>query len=194
MKKKVFVSADWKEAANPHSWDKNVVDRIRKWEKDNRYAIDITCTDEVHDSVVDKEDCRRCDIKEECATEIKKSDVVIFVVGDKTGDKSAGPCDTTSCSPAYSGKAKQYCTKHQPNIIVHGAKMSYLQYEITTAVLNNKKIIVVFNAACKRESWIPSWYKTLQANYRVNELCQVAFWKDSSQDKDCYQDIKQYLF
>lgn len=34
MSKRVFVSADWKEPFDSHSWDKEVVDRIRKWKFD----------------------------------------------------------------------------------------------------------------------------------------------------------------
>lgn len=71
--------------------------------------------------------------------------------------------------------------------------MSYLEYEITTAVLEKKNIVLVFNSAYKQENWIPAWYKSLLRNYNVNELCRVAFWKDSSHAKDCYQDIKVYL-
>ena len=61
----------------------------------------MICTDDVHNSVTRKEDCRRCDIKEECGRYIKSSSVVIFVVGDNTGSKKAGGCDGVACSPAY---------------------------------------------------------------------------------------------
>lgn len=51
MSKRVFVSADWKEPFDSHSWDKEVVDRIRKWKDDSRYGVDLICTDDVHNSV-----------------------------------------------------------------------------------------------------------------------------------------------
>lgn len=87
MCKKVFVSADWKEPSDKHSWDKKVVDRIRSWSKDKRYGVNFECMDDVHNSVIETEDCRRCDIKDECGNEIEKSDLVIFVVGDRTKKK-----------------------------------------------------------------------------------------------------------
>lgn len=197
MSKRVFVSADWKKPFDSHSWDKEVVDRIRKWKYDNRYGVELICTDDVHDSVVKNTDCRRCDIKEECGRYIKSSSIVIFVVGDNTASKKAGACDSMLCSPAYSGQKKSFCkyffNKGFANPFSGGREMSYLQYEITTAVLKKKSIILVFNSVYKQESWIPAWYKNLVKNYYVNELCRVAFWKDSNHTQDCYQDIKTYL-
>ena len=38
MSKRVFVSADWKEPFDSHSWDKEVVDRIRKWKNGKAYG------------------------------------------------------------------------------------------------------------------------------------------------------------
>lgn len=197
MRKRVFVSADWKEPFDLHSWDKTVVDRIRKWGNDACYGIELICTDDVHNSVIENTDCRRCDIKEECGRYIKWSSVVVFVVGDNTATKKAGACDGVSCSPAYSGLQKSVCkyskNKSSAIILSNEQKMSYLQYEITTAVSENKNIILVFNSMQKQESWIPAWYKNLLENNEVNELCRVAFWKDSAHTKDCYQDIKSYL-
>lgn len=193
MSKRVFVSADWKEPFDSHSWDKEVVDRIRKWKDDNRYGVDLICTDDVHNSVTGKSDCRRCDIKEECGKYIKSSSVVIFVVGDNTARKQAGACDGVSCSPAYSGLQKKYCKSYLPNQISNWKEMSYLEYEITRTVLEKKDIILVFNSVYKQESWIPAWYKSLVKRCRVNELCRIAFWNDRDHTKDCYQDIKTYL-
>lgn len=197
MIKRVFVSADWKEPFDSHSWDKEVVDRIRKWEHDERYSLDICCTDDVHKSVTDNIDCRRCEIKEECRRYINSSSVVVFVVGDNTASKKAGSCDSIACSPAYSGQQKACCkyliNNKYANAFQGGRQMSYLQYEITTAVLAKKSIVLVYNSANKQESWIPSWYTSLLKKYDVNELCRVAFWKDTEHKKDCYQDIKSYL-
>lgn len=194
MSKRVFVSADWREPFDSHSWDKEVVDRIRKWKSDPRYGIDIICTDDVHDSVTNNPDCRRCDIKVECGDCIKKSSVVVFVVGDKTASKNAGPCDGFSCAPAYSGSQKKYCNKaYIPDSISNWKNMSYLEFEITTAVKNRKQILIVFNSVYRQEQWIPSWYKALRQYNQVNELARIPFWRDASHIQDCYQDIRRYL-
>ena len=194
MRKRVYVSADWREPYDTHSWDKEVVDRIRKWGEDSRYGVDLICTDDFHNSVTKNNSCRRCDINQECENQIKLSDVVIFVVGDKTATKNAGPCDGVACSPAYSGSNKSYCIKSNKwNPITDWKKMSYLEYEITVAVRNNIPIILVFNSANKRESWIPSWYDSLCDNFDVDEIVRIPFWTDSAHTKDCYQDIKEFL-
>ena len=195
MSKLVYVSADWKEG-DLHSSDKAVVDRIRKWRDDKRYGVKLKCTDEVHDSVTLKDDCRRCDIKCECGFQIIKSNLVIFVVGDKTGDKKAGPCDSKECSPAYSWQQKEKCTHKYDNYaesFSHGRTMSYLEYEMTTAAIYHKKVIVVFNSADNRNSWIPSWYDQLRSKYTFIEVARLPFWQDSKHTKDCYQLIKNYL-
>ena len=201
MGKRVFVSADWNEPFDSRSWDKEVVDKIRKWVTDDRYDLEIDCTDDVHDSVLDNnDDCRRCDIKGECGRHINRSSVIIFVVGDKTGTKAAGVCDGISCSPAYSGQTKSRCkyyTSPAEDIyeggVSEGNKMSYLKHEITKSAQKGKSVILVFNSMRKEENWIPSWYNTLLADGEFTELCRVPFWKNVERTKDCYQDIKEFL-
>ena|GEM_PF-277324 len=200
MGKRVFVSADWKESSNPpNSCDTEVVNRIRKWENDGRLSVEIDCTDDVHDTVLKKADCRRCDIKGECGSHVDWSSTVIFVVGDNTATKVAGACDGVSCSPAYSGQGKKTCKylkgKSPADNIANGCGMSYLRYEITKAALAGKSVIIVFNSMYKKESWIPSWYTTLlnDKNISFTEKCRVPFWKDKERNQDCYQDIKGYL-
>ena len=200
MAKRTFVSADWKEPYDSHSWDKEVVDRIRKWRDDGRYGVDIICTDEVHKGVMEKPDCRRCDIKGECGKQINSSSVVIAVIGDKTATKTAGECDEASCSPAYSGQDKKTCKYSTSPAettaeggVAGGNKMSYLRHEITKAASAKKSIIVVFNSMLNQTGWIPSWYTTLKDNGSIKELWRGPFWKDKEHDKDCYPDIKGYL-
>jgi len=207
MGKRVFVSADWKEDdSNPRSDDKLVVDRFRKWENDGRLSVKIDCTDDVHDSVVDNlDDCRRCDIKQECGSHINRSSTVIFVVGDKTKTKTAGVCDCDECSPV-SGNKKLPCKvvwttvssdvhTWDGTLYMNEMGMSYIKYEITKAAQLGKSIILVYNSVNNMESWIPSWYKTLlnDTSLSFTELCRVPFWIDERGGQDCYQDIKEYL-
>jgi len=194
MSKKVYVSADWKEPFDSHSWDKEVVDRIRQWGKDSRYGIEIVCTDNVHNSVTNNNDCRRCDIKNECRSQIIKSDIIIFVIGDKTATKNAGPCDGFYCSPAYSGAEKKICNRNYLLEPIYSWKdMSYLELEITTAVLNNKPIIIVYNSVKHQNSWIPSWYTKLCKDYNVRPIGDFPFWLDPAHTHDNYRNIGVYL-
>jgi len=198
MAKRVFVSADWKDADDHRSCDREVVDVIRKWTEDGRYAVSFDCTDDVHNSVTEDPDCRRCEIKGECGRRINCSSVVIVVIGDNTATKNSGECESLSCSPAYSRQSKKECKyRRNPspaenkneNGVVDGNKMSYLEFEITKAALAKKSVILVFNSMRIETNWVPTWYNTL----KVNELCRVPFWKDAGHTKDCYQDIKEYL-
>ena len=197
MGKRVFVSADWKEPYDTASWDKSVVDRIRQWTTDNRRNIEISCTDDVHNSVLDKSDCRRCDIKGECGSRIDWSSIVILVIGDNTKDKGAGVCDAVSCSPAYSGLQKKDCKyttspaeATAESGLKGGNKMSYLEFEIKKAIDSRKKIIVVYNSVYNQEQWLPTWYNARTLGL---ELCRVPFWKDERGGTDCYHDIKEHL-
>jgi len=190
MRTKVYVSADWKEPFDKHSSDKEVVNRIRQWGYDSRYGVDITCTDNVHNSVTNDDDCRRCDIKNECRSQILKSDIIVFVVGDKTATKNAGPCDGRYCSPAYSGEEKKYCNRNfLLDPIDTWKDMSYLEFEISTAVLFRKPILIVYNSVYHQESWIPSWYTKLCKYNPVKELGDFPFWTDAGHTKDNYRDI-----
>lgn len=69
--------------------------------------------------------------------------------------KKAGACDSISCSPAYSSQQKSYCkyflNKSFTNPFSGGREMSYLQYEITTAVLAGKSIVLVYNSVYRQE-------------------------------------------
>lgn len=194
MSKRVFVSADWKEnESNPTSCDQEVVNRIYQWAKDNRRSIEIDCTDNVHNSVVDKNSsCCRCDIKKECKSHIEWSSVVIVVIGDNTAAKSAGTCDGVSCSPYKSGQNKKSCNKIIEQIfdtsIKDECRMSYVECEIKTALAKRKTIIVVYNSFYQKESWLPSYLKG-------KAKCYVPFWKKdiNGNTQDCYQDIKGYL-
>lgn len=207
MSKRVFVSADWKDdSGNPDSDDKLVVERIRKWVNDGRYAVEFDCTDDVHKSVLKLDangkvpadsDCRRCDIKFECGEHIDWSSTVIIVIGDKTATKSSGQCDGISCSPAYTYKAKKPCkiawtaSSETANRVY--ANESYIEHEIRVAVELTKKIILVFNSVYTMTSWIPSWYTQLYNQDEVIELCRVPFWNDFRGGSDCYQKIKEHL-
>lgn len=185
MKKNIYVSADWKESFDRHSWDKEVVDRIRKWSIDLRYSADFHYTDDVHNSVIDDDGCRRCNIKEECGCYIRRSSLVIFVVGDKTRTKKAGRCNGLSCFPVNKNILSP-CNNYKE---IKLKDMSYLHYEISTAIEEKKKILLVYNSVYQNESWIPSWYN----KYYENELDRIPFWTNRDHTSDCYQSVKKYL-
>ena len=68
----------------------------------------------VSGSVSNTDDCRICDLKNEFNKQINVSSAVIFVVGDKTGSRSAGSeCERMSYNSQYECECTPY--KHNAN-------------------------------------------------------------------------------
>ena len=190
----IYISSDRKEPYESHNWNREVTDRIREWSADSRYEADLICADEVYRSVIKNVNGRRCDIKRKCEDMIGKSDIVIFVVGDKTATDNAGRCNGRSCSPVYNSSEKKFCTNSSARSPFPAWKaMSYPEFEINAAVRNKLPIILVYNSESKQEGWIPAWYIKLCQVGQVNEIARLPFWRDSEHTEDRYQDIKAIL-
>lgn len=87
MTKRVYISADY----DCNSGDRDVVDELNKWGKDDLHKVDfVDMAKVVSGSVSENPDCRACDLKAEFNQQINLSSVVIFVVGDKTGIRTSG--------------------------------------------------------------------------------------------------------
>ena len=87
MSKQVYISADYA----PTDGDRDVVDEIHNWCKDPRRNLEFyDMSNPSRGSVSSNPDCRPCDLKKEFNQQINASSAVIFVVGDKTAQRSAG--------------------------------------------------------------------------------------------------------
>lgn len=87
MSKKVYISADY----DYDSGDRNVVDELNKWGTDNYHKVDfVDMAKVVSGSVSNNSDCCICDLKAEFNRQINASSAAIFVIGDKTGNRTAG--------------------------------------------------------------------------------------------------------
>ena len=87
MSKRVYISADYSEK----NGDREVVDELHRWGKDNKHKVDYIDTAQVISGSVSKnEDCRPCDLKKEFNAQINASSAIIFIVGDKTASRMAG--------------------------------------------------------------------------------------------------------
>ena len=97
MSKRVYISADYSEV----NGDRDVVEELHKWGKDNLHKVDYVDTAEVVSGSVSRNpDCRPCDLKSEFNRQINVSSAVIFVIGDKTALRTAG-----SVCKRYNGEA-----------------------------------------------------------------------------------------
>ena len=107
MSKRVYISADYA----VENGDRDVVEELHKWGKDNLHKVDYVDTAEVvSGSVSNDPDCRPCDLKKEFNKQINVSSAVIFIIGDKTASRSAG-----SVCRRHNGEAGCECTPYKQN-------------------------------------------------------------------------------
>ncbi len=179
MSKRVYISADY----SVDDGDRDVIDVLHAWGKDNKHLVDYVDTAQVVSGSVSKDpDCRPCDLKAEFNDQIKASSAVIFVIGDKTAKRMAGcSCQRMSTQSICS------CTPYKQN--ANGTKWcryynvcpvtgddigminnySYLKHEFLEAEKRNKNIIIVYNSLSRQPSWLPSYMKGYESQAQ-------AFW------------------
>lgn len=178
MSKRVYISADY----DWNSGDRNVVDELNRWNNSNKHLVEFTdMAKVVSGSVSNDSDCRICDLKAEFNTQINLSSAVIFVIGDKTANRTAGSgCDRIDkewyecqCTPyKQNANGSRYCKHRTTSPLQVGGdigninKYSYLRHEFEQAKKKGKQIIVVYNSLYKQPSWLP-WYMSGYENIAV---------------------------
>lgn len=169
MSKRVYISADY----SPSDGDRDVVDVLHSWGKDDKHKVDYVDTAEVvSGSVANDPDCRPCDLKKEFNRQINASSAAIFIIGDKTASRGAGStcrrnsegayCDCTPYKQNANGKSickwPSTCPAG-PNDIGSINEYSYLEHEFRQAERRGKDIIVVYNSLYHQAGWLPSYMK-----------------------------------
>ena len=153
MRKQVYISADY----DWFNGDQDVVDELNKWGNDDLHKVDFIDMSKVSSgTVANDDDCRICDLKAEFNRQINASSAVIFVVGDKTGSRTAG----SGCERMSKEQWQCYCTPYKQNangtkackvssVSTSGKnddvgninKYSYLRHEFEQAKKKKKTII-----------------------------------------------------
>lgn len=180
MSKRVYISADYA----IENGDRDVVEELHKWGRDNLHKVDYVDTAEVvSGSVSNDPDCRPCDLKKEFNKQINVSSAVIFIIGDKTASRSAG-----SVCRRHNGEVGCECTPYKQNskgtstckwdvVSTPGPNddlgnintFSYLKHEFLQAKRKEKPIIIVYNSLNKQPSWLPDYMKDYESE-------AYAFW------------------
>ena len=176
----VYISADY----SSDDGDRNVVDLLEKWGRDDRHKTDFIDSARVHEgSVSEDPDCRSCDLKAEFNELINKSDYVIIIVGNKTATRSAGSSCQRNDKPWYECS----CTPYKQN--TNGVKLckvktdlydndedigevnsySYIRHEFEQAKKKDKHIIIFYNSTRYESQWLPSYMKEYESS-------AVPFW------------------
>ncbi len=200
MSKRVYISADY----DPGNGDRNVVDELNKWGKDDLHKVDfVDMAKVVSGSVSTNPGCRACDLKAEFNQQINLSSVVIFVVGDKTAIRTSG----SSCRRLFDDWYNCNCTPYKQNS--NGATSckhystspadplgdvgnintySYLRHEFEQAKKKGKEIIVLYNSKIKQPGWLPAYMKEY-------ENIAIPFWTTNwyGETVGNYQLIKKAL-
>lgn len=199
MSKRVYISADYADGDG----DREVVNELNRWGKDDLHKVDfVDMAKVVSGTVANDDDCRICDLKAEFNRQINASSVVIFVVGDKTANRTAG----AACCRSYLGQVYCTCTPYKANR--NGSKpcrvvstnhslngdvgnintYSYLQHEFEQAKKKNKEIIILYNSTRNETAWLPSYMKGYEDK-------AMPFWTYNSERKkvDDYAAIKLAL-
>ena len=170
MKKQVYISADYDE----NDGDRNVVNELNKWGQDDQHKVDFVDMSKVKSGSVSEEpDCRICDLKAEFNRQINASSFVIFVVGNKTKDRTAGSECTRAqidyqfgcmCTPYKENcNGKKYCKvaatcqAGKDDDFGNINPYSYLQHEFEQAKKKGKKIIILYNSTRNQSDWLPSY-------------------------------------
>lgn len=171
MAKRVYISADYDE----DSGDRNVVSMLNKWNANQWYIVDFVDMAQVKSGSVSLcSDCRPCDLKAEFNRQIAASSTVIFIVGDKTANRTAG----SSCLRGSKSQYECFCTPYKQNAggtkfckvpqlcstvgsddVSNVNSYSYLRHEFEEAVRRKKDIIILYNSLQKMESWLPFYMK-----------------------------------
>lgn len=200
MRKQVYISADY----DSYNGDQDVVDELNSWGSDDLHKVNFIDMSNVSSgTVANDEDCRICDLKAEFNKQINASSAVIFVVGDKTGFRTAG----SGCERMSKEQYHCYCTPYKKN--VSGTKVckvcstlspgkdddvgninrfSYLRHEFEQAKKKKKEIIIIYNSTRKESSWLPTYMNGYENEARP-------FWKINNNGERVgdYSYIKEVL-
>ena len=200
MRKQVYISADY----DWFNGDQDVVDELNKWGNDDLHKVDFIDMSKVSSgTVANDDDCRICDLKAEFNRQINAASAVIFVVGDKTGSRTAG----SGCERMSKEQWQCYCTPYKQNAngtkackvssvstpgknddVGNINKYSYLRHEFEQAKKKKKTIIIVYNSTRKESNWLPSYMDGYEDVARP-------FWKIDEKGKKVgdYSYIKEVL-
>ena len=198
MSKQVYISADY----DFRSGDREVVNEIRKWCEDPRRKLEFYDTaNPSYGSVSADPDCRPCDLKAEFNRQINASSAVIFIVGDRTAQRTAGSSckrmgqqSICTCTPYKQNTNGTKWCKYSITYPATGPDIgsingySYLEHEFRQAVQRDKNIVIVYNAMNSQSSWLPSYMKNY--DYLAHPFWTRNAWGERVGD---YQYIKKAL-
>lgn len=135
-----YFAADWDS-------DKNVVEKLREWNKSGQYGIHFN---DAHTLTQARDESLNCSIKESLRLRISQSSRFVLVVGKGTKNLRAGSCHLCKRYSSYT----QHC-RHGYNVDTR----SYIDYECDLAIHHNLKLIAIFNSSWCDSSLLPKAFQ-----------------------------------
>lgn len=193
IKRLIYISADY----SPSDGDRNVIDILEYWNRSSRHSIEFTDTARViSGSVTSNQDCRFCELKAEFNKQINVSSIILFIIGDKTKNRTAGSTcggPGSFCTPYKQNRnGISFCKfpSTSPTTVDVGNvnNYSFIEHEYRQAIYKNKQIYIFYNSLNNMFSWLPRY---------MNNSCLSAypFWINNANMEKCgnYQLFKSLL-
>lgn len=130
---KTYIAGDW-------TGDKDLIDKLEEWNKNNHLSLHYV---NVHEVTQSSDDTLNCNIKRSLRKRMSISKTFVLIVGEKTSSLRSGAC---SFCPFYiSSYYYPSCSKGYPI-----DKRSYIEYECEMAIKDYnagelKNIVVIYN-------------------------------------------------
>ncbi len=124
---RTYIAADWDN-------DKEVVDKLRKWNNSDKYSLDFS---DAHDLTQARDTSLYCSIKKSLIERLKGSKTFVLIVGDHTKNLTKGKC----CYCEHYNKYTEKCS-HNNQIDMR----SYIEFECELALYYKMKIIVIYKS------------------------------------------------
>lgn len=133
---RTYLAGEW-------DGDQDAIQRLHFWNNSNNWSLSFT---DAHDLTQARDNSLNCTIKKSLATRLNASKTFVLVVGDNTNSARSGGCQycgsynswTRSCARGYS-------------VDYH----SYIEYECDKALMDELKIIVLYNGTSVNRSKCP---------------------------------------
>lgn len=133
---KTYIAGDW-------TGDKDAIDKLYFWKKNDFYNLDFVDAHEFHQS---NDKSFNCSIKDNLRVRMDGSKKFVLIVGDKTDSVTAGSCSYCNSYNSFWGT----CNRNNTT-----SKKSYIQYECDKASHDEMEIIVLYNYSYIAKSKCP---------------------------------------
>ena len=164
---KTYLAAEW-------NGDKDAIDQLHKWKNNEFWSLTFT---DAHDLTQARDGSLNCSIKSSLAKRLSSSKTFVLIVGSNTKSARNGSC--------------QYCASYNSDTKSCDRGMnidyrSYIEYECRKAILDDLKIVVLYNAVSVNKTKCPEAIKNVGTHKAMKYIKDGSFYWD-------YQTVKHAI-